>query len=73
MSFEKHVLEVADECGIDGAYFYEGSMFLPATMSNSRALTEFIETYPTVFNGAAVPNRAKGEFAVDFVLNFLPA
>jgi hypothetical protein len=70
MSFEKRVLEVADECGIDGAYFYEGSMFMPATPGNGRALSEFTETYPELFNGAAVPNRAGDEYAVDFVLNF---
>lgn len=68
MSFEKRVLEVAEECGIDGAYFFEGSMFMPITQSNTRSLAEFAQTYPTLFNGGAVPILAGDEYAVDFVL-----
>lgn len=72
MSFEKRVLEVADECGIDGAYFYGGSMFMPITQSNTRSLAKFTEAYPTFFNGGAVPVLAGDQYAVDFVLNFRP-
>ena len=38
MGLEKTVLNIAEECGVDGAYFYEGTLFVPADQAESAML-----------------------------------
>lgn len=71
MGFEKRVLEVATECGIDQAYFYEGTMFFAPDdcyPSTPDAIETFIDTYRNMFRGSPRFSNVGDEIAVDFVL-----
>jgi hypothetical protein len=62
MAFEKITLAVAEDCGIENAYFAHGTMWIPCRGTDMDTLLAFQKIYPdTIFN------IVDGEFAVDFV------
>jgi hypothetical protein len=66
MSLEKTVLEIATATGVEGAYFYEGTLFVPAdqdedNMLNFEAALE--DRYPII---DIIYSNAGDEVAVDF-------
>ena len=63
MAFEKVALANAEACGIEGAYFYEGTMFFAVDNASQDAIDEFRLIYPST-----VVSNAGDEVAVDFVL-----
>ena len=62
MGFEKTVLAVAEDCGIDGAYFEYGTMFV----QNGNVEVANIVKFQAVFPDTVV-SVAGDEIAVDFV------
>lgn len=69
MSFEKRVLELADDVGLRSAYFAYGTMFVPYdTISTSmQELKNFMALYPETFPGKTRVTLGAEEVAVDFV------
>lgn len=63
MGFEKVTLDSAKEVGIEGAYFYEGTMFIPSEGVTEEALEKFKEE---IF-GKIIVSNAGDEVAIDFV------
>ena len=63
MAFEKIALANAAACGIEGAYFYEGTMFFAVDNASPDAIDEFRLIYPKT-----IVSNAGDEVAVDFVL-----
>jgi short-subunit dehydrogenase involved in D-alanine esterification of teichoic acids len=66
MSLEKTVLEIAKATGVEGAYFYEGTLFVPMdqdedNMLNFEAALE--DRYPII---DIIYSNAGDEVAVDF-------
>ena len=62
MAFEKVTLAVAEDSGIDHAYFAYGTMWAPASDNIIENLIKFQAVYPDT-----IVNLAGDEFAVDFV------
>lgn len=63
MAFEKVALANAEACGIEGAYFYEGTMFFSVDNASQDAINEFRVIYPNT-----LVSDAGDEVAVDFTL-----
>lgn len=68
MGFEKRVLEVAESCGIEDAYFYEGTMFFSPDNCGQSAIITFTNVYQNMFRGEPKFSNVGDEVAVDFVL-----
>ena len=62
MAFEKIALANAEACAIEGAYFCQGTMFVPADGITEKAIAEFQTIYPST-----IVSNAGDEVAVDFV------
>lgn len=62
MDFEQQVLRVAKSCGINDAYFYEGSMFFSRDVASDYEMAEFFLLYPKT-----AVSFLGSEVAVDFV------
>lgn len=66
MGFEKQVLNVAKECGIEDAHFYEGTMFFSPDDVTIGMVDDFVETVKKSFNTRPLVSNAGNEIAVDF-------
>lgn len=64
MAFEKTMLAVAEDCGIEGAYFAYGTMFAPADGVTDKSIARFRKELS--YNKIEVSN-AGDEVAFDFV------
>ena len=62
MAFEKIALSNAQDCGIEGAYFAYGTMWIPMDGTEVGNLVQFQTIYPDT-----QINSAGDEIAVDFV------
>ena len=62
MGFEKVTLANAEDCGIEGAYFAYGTMWIPMDGAGVENLVKLQSIYPDT-----VINSAGDEIAVDFV------
>lgn len=67
MGFEKRVLDVADECGIEDAYFYNGTMFFTADLVTINTVDQFRKVMEDVFLTRLQFSDVGDEVAVDFV------
>jgi short-subunit dehydrogenase involved in D-alanine esterification of teichoic acids len=66
MSLEKTVLEIATATGIEGAYFYEGTLFVPADQDEDNLLNfeaALEDRYPII---DIIYSNAGDEVAIDF-------
>lgn len=63
MAFEKVAIANAESCGIEGAYFSEGTMFFAADNATQDSIDEFCLIYPNT-----IVSNAGDEIAVDFIL-----
>lgn len=69
MSFEKHILLIAEEVGIENAYFFEGTMFFSADNADTDSMNNFVEyAENALVNTKILYSNAGDEIAVDFVL-----
>lgn len=66
MGFEKRVLDVAKECGIEDAHFFEGTMFFSADDVTIGMIDDFVETVKKSFVTKPLVSNAGDEIAVDF-------
>jgi hypothetical protein len=62
MAFEKIALANAEACGIEGAYFCNGTMFFSADDVTIGCIDKFRSIYPNT-----IANYAGDEVAIDFV------
>lgn len=62
MNFETVALNHAEACAIEGAYFYEGSMFFNNQLTDRDAVDEFRIFYPNT-----MVTTLGNEAVVDFV------
>ncbi len=67
MGFEKRVLDVADECGIDDAYFCNGTMFFTADLVTVGMVDQFRSLIEDSFLTRLQFSDVGDEVAVDFV------
>lgn len=68
MGFEKRVLDVAQECGIEDAYFYNGTMFFSADLVTVNMVDQFREIVENTFTLSRLQfNDVGTEVAVDFI------
>lgn len=71
MSFEKHMLLIAEEVGIENAYFYEGSMVFSADDVTIDMIDNFVEyAENALVNTEVVMNYVGDEVIVDFKLRY---
>jgi short-subunit dehydrogenase involved in D-alanine esterification of teichoic acids len=66
MNIEKTVLEIATESGIEGAYFYEGTLFVPADQDETNLLNfeaTLEDCFPVI---DIIYSNAGDEIAIDF-------
>lgn len=71
MSFEKHMLLIAEEVGIENAYFYEGSMVFSADDVTIDMIDNFVEyAENALVNTEVVMNYAGDDVIVDFKLRY---
>lgn len=64
MGFEKKILQIADESGVEGAYFYEGTLFFSPDNTTHAEFSMFCEKARRYGN---VEWRNEGDLvAVDF-------
>ena len=68
MGFEKRALDVAKECGIEDAHFYEGTMFFSPDNVTIGMVDDFVETLKKTFSTKVQVSNAGDEVAVDFVI-----
>jgi hypothetical protein len=66
MGFEKRVLDVAKECGIEDAHFYEGTMFFGINDVTVGMVDDFVETVKKMFITKPLVSNVGNEIAVDF-------
>lgn len=67
MGFEKRVLDIAEQCGIEDAYFYEGTMFFQADNVTVNSVDLFRSTVTRMFTADVQFSDVGDEVAVDFV------
>lgn len=67
MGFEKQVLDIATECGLEDAHFYEGTMFFGADNVTIGMIDDFCETVKKSFRTRTQLSNVGNEIAVDFV------
>jgi short-subunit dehydrogenase involved in D-alanine esterification of teichoic acids len=66
MSVEKTVLEIATATGVEGAYFYEGTLFVPADQDEDAFLNfeaALEDRYPVI---DIIFSNCGDEVAIDF-------
>ena len=68
MGFEKRALAVAEECGIEDAHFYQGTMFFSADNVTIGMVDDLVESLKRTFFSRVEVSNAGDEIAVDFVV-----
>jgi hypothetical protein len=67
MGLEKTVIDLAKESNIQGAYFYEGTLFVPCDASTDEAFLNFEAALDDAFPFVNIQYNSVGdEVAIDF-------
>lgn len=66
MGFEKQVLNIADECGLEDAHFYQGTLFFSSNNATLGMIDDFCESVKRSFTTKIQLSYIGNEISADF-------